>query len=102
MRIYAYRCQSGHVFEQEGNLDDDVAYCACGDSARRRPFTGAPYIQGETVARAIPDVQYRQEAERRELHENWGGADRAAEMVRGAVTTNEQGDKYLDMSRMET
>ena len=101
MRTYLYRCVEGHEFERQGGLDDDLVYCECGQSARRRPFSSVPFIKGETVAKQIPDPHYKQEAEKRELSRTWGDATRSMEMLRAARTTDAEGNMSVDMRKMQ-
>ena len=101
MRTYLYRCVEGHEFERQGGLDDALANCECGQSARRRPYSGVPFLKGETVAKQIPDPHYKQEAEKRELSQTWGDATRSMEMLRAARVENADGTKSVDMRKMQ-
>ena len=101
MRTYLYRCVEGHQFERQGGLDDDLVHCECGQSARRRPYSGVPFLKGETVAKQIPDPYYKQEAEKRELSQTWGDATRSMEMLRAARTTDAEGNMSVDMRKMQ-
>ena len=101
MRTYLYRCVEGHEFERQGGLDDDLAYCQCGQSARRRPYSSIPYLKGDTVSRAIPDPAYRMAAQEKDLKKTWGDADRSMEMLRAARTTDAQGNMSIDMRKMQ-
>lgn len=96
MRTYLYRCVEGHQFERQGGLDDDLVHCDCGQPARRRPYSSVPYLKGDTVARAIPDPAYRQDAEKRELHQTWGDASRSVEMLRAARVEDKEGRVYIN------
>ena len=102
MPTYLYGCGCGNAFEQFGKLDDSEADCpVCHNRARRRPFSGIPHLKGETVARYVPDPQYRAEAEKKALNRSWGDASRSAEMIRKAIVKDERGERSLDLSKME-
>ncbi len=80
--------------------DDRWVECACGLSAERKPFSGTPYLNGETVVSAIPDPVYRHEATRQAHRQSWGGPDRAVEMLRKNSFIDETGEKAIDMKGM--
>lgn len=102
MPTYLYGCGCGNAFEKFGKLDDSEADCpVCHNPARRRPFSGLPYLKGDTVARSIPDPVYKAEAQKRELNQTWGDASRSAEMIRKATVKDERGERSLDMSKMQ-
>ena len=48
-RRYDFKCPACGVFEAEGTLDERQIECACGLPATRLPFSGAPYLKGDTV-----------------------------------------------------
>ena len=99
MPTYAYGCGCGNSFEQYGSLDASVTECpVCHNPARRRPFSGIPYLKGDTVARSIPDPAYRQEAEKRELNRTWGDASRSVELMRKHTVTDETGQKHVNIA----
>ena len=100
MPLYDFRCPEHGVFEQYASREEAVVYHVCGQTARRMPFSGIPNLQGETVARSIPDPSYRHEAQKRELNRTWGDASRSVEMLRKASFTDEKGEKAIDMKRM--
>ena len=51
MPIYDLICESGHVTTKRGGYDLVSAPCACGATARRRPFNHVAIV-GETVMKA--------------------------------------------------
>lgn len=103
MPRYDYGCACGNTFEEFGTRDQGSMECpVCHKPARRRPFSGAPYLKGDTVARSIPDPAYRMEAEKRELNATWGDGSRSVEMLRNAMTETETGIKQIDLTKMRT
>lgn len=99
MPRYDFRCECG-VFEAEGSRDARETLCALGHPAERLPFSGLPHIRGETVARDIPDVSYRQDAEAKHLHKTWGTAERSVELMRKNTVTDAEGNRQLDVAGM--
>lgn len=98
--LYDFGCACGNSFEEYGSRDADYSECpVCHKPARRKPFSGAPHIKGETVARSIPDPAYRMEAEKRELNATWGDASRSVEMIRQNMVETPAG-KVLDLKGM--
>ena len=82
MPTYKYLCPNCHeAFEQQAGWNDRFIVCACGSEAERRPFSSIPNLKGETVARSIPDVDHRFDAEKREFQASWGGNDRTLDML---------------------
>lgn len=100
MPRYDYRCPNCGTFERDAGRDERQVECACGFTADRRPFSGAPYLNGQTVSRAIPDPAYRQEAEKRQFNDTWGTAERSMEMLRKNVVVDNEGRKSIDMKAM--
>lgn len=97
MPRYDYACPDCGVFEAVGGRDERFMECAgCGGTAERRPFSGYPAIKGETVATAIPDAMYRNEAQKRELNRTWGTGERSMEMLRAARKEDKEGRVYVD------
>ncbi len=84
----------------DAGRDERQVECGCGLAATRRPFSGVPYINGQTVSRAIPDVAYREEAEQRDLAATWGTAERSVEMLRKNTVVTKEGHKMIDMKAM--
>lgn len=57
MRVYSYRCECGYAAEARQKMDcKEIPCLACGKTAQRAPFSGVPYLIGETVARSIPNA----------------------------------------------
>lgn len=101
MPRYLYRCEEHGVFERFAGRDDRYVACDCSRTAKRLPYSGVPYLKGDTVPiRQIPDPVYRQEAEAKELHSTWGTAERSMEMLRKNVVVDDQGRKSIDMTGM--
>lgn len=101
MPRYDYRCPACGVYEAEGRRDERQIDCSCGLAATRLPFSGVPYLKGDTVpVRQIPDPVYRQEVEMKKLHSTWGTAERSMELLRKNVVTDDQGNKSIDMAGM--
>lgn len=100
MPRYDYRCLTCGVFDAEGSRDARQTLCPEGHPAERLPFSGVPYLNGETVVSAIPDPVYRQDAERKQLHATWGTGERSIEMLRKSVIVDEQGRKSIDLQKM--
>lgn len=108
MPLYDYRCPDCGVFEMYAGREEREVDCQCGQTATRRPFSGVPYLKGETVPRQIPEEAYRNEAQKRQLNSTWGGAERSMEMLRSSYRTDEAkskfeqtGFKQVDMKNME-
>ena len=97
MPRYDYRCLEHGVFEQQGRLDEDVVSCVCGQPARRCPYSGVPYLKGETVSRNIPDPEYKTDAQKRELRGQGWDIDRSVRTMRKGLVETEAG-KVLDMN----
>ncbi len=95
-RRYDFRCPACGVFEAEGRLDERQIECACGLAATRMPFSGTPFLKGETMPKQIPDAVYRHEAEARAFERSWGPEERAAETLRAHVVEDNQGRKFVD------
>ena len=86
----------------DGRRDERQVECACGMTATRLPFSGVPYLKGDTVpVRQIPDPAYRQDAAMKELHSTWGTAERSMEMLRKAAVTDKDGNKSIDLKAMK-
>ena len=107
MPIYLYSCPACGTFEMYAGRDDRQVECACGLAATRRPFSGVPYLKGETVPRQIPDEAYRTDAQKKEFNSNWGSSERTMEMVRSSVRTDKAkaafettGVKQIDQQNM--
>ena len=101
MRVYRYRCPGCGDFEALAGLDDRHIACACGLDAERRPYTGLPSIHGETVARNIPEMAYRNEAIKRDFNQSWGTAERSVELLRKHSYIDESsGDRVVDVKAM--
>ena len=100
MPRYDYRCPNCGIFEMDAGRDERQTEHVCGMTATRMPFSGAPYLNGQTVARAIPDPVYRQEAEQRDFTNSWGTAERSMEMIRKNVVVDAEGRKSIDMKAM--
>jgi putative FmdB family regulatory protein len=101
MPNYLYTCGLCGTFEQVGKLDDSTCICpTCHQSAQRRPFSGIPYLKGDTVARSIPDPAYRAEAEKRNLNRTWGDASKSAELLRKNTHEDATGFKQVDLAAM--
>ena len=100
MPIYAYKCPNCGVFEMQAGRDDRQVECACGFTATRRPFSGLPYLKGDTMPRQIPDPVYRQDAEQRQFEKSWGPEERAIEMMRSNLIEDKEGRKSVDTKAM--
>ncbi len=101
MARFDYACPNCGVFEMDAGRDERQVEHACGMTATRRPFSGVPYLNGQTVAKSIPDPAYRQEAEHRQLKETWGGVDRTYEMLHRNTHMDEKtGMKQVDLKAM--
>lgn len=99
MPRYDYGCAAHGIFEAFAGVNDSETPCpVCREPARRRPFSGAPYLRGATVPRQIPDASYRQEAEQRHLRETWGTAERSIEAIRHNTVTDNEGNRRLDVA----
>jgi putative FmdB family regulatory protein len=108
MPVYVYRCPACGGFEMLAGRDDRYVKCACGLDAERRPFSGVPFLKGETMPRQIPDIEYRTAAEKRQLASTWGTAERSMEMIRASTRTDgakesyeKTGFKHMDTKNME-
>ena len=103
MPTYAYLCPNCRdSFEAVGRTDDRFQECPrCGSSAERRPFSGIPYIKGETVARSIPDPSYAQEKGKKELKAQGWTAERSIDLIRKNLVTDDKGEKSLDLKAMK-
>lgn len=99
MPLYAYLCPFCRAaFEERAGLDDRFLECpGCGSTAERRPFSGVPYISGETVARDIPDASYRQEAQERGLKRDGWDLDRSVRHLRKGIKEDNQGRRFVDL-----
>ena len=103
MPVYAYHCPNCGIFEAYAGLDAGTLACPnCAQSARRRPFSSVPYIKGETVAKAIPDGFYRQEAEHRELKQQGWDLDRSVRHLRKGLVEDKDGHRSFDMRKAAT
>lgn len=100
MPTYDFRCPDCGVFELRAGYSERSVYCDCGRAAERLPFSGIPYLNGATVASAIPDPTYRQEAEKRDLNRSWGDASRSVEMLRKNVVEQKDGNKVINLAGM--
>lgn len=100
MPRYDFRCPAHGVFEADGRRDERQIECACGLPATRLPFSGVPYLKGDTVPRQIPDPAYRQEAEKRQLNATWGDASRSVEMLRKNSFVDNNGIRQIDMKAL--
>ena len=100
MPRYDFRCSTCGVFEAEGDREQRQALCPQGHPAERLPFSGLPYLKGETMPKQIPDEAYRTDAEKRAFERAWGPEERAAEMLRASVTEDNQGRKFVDTKAM--
>ncbi len=87
--------------------DDRQVECACGLAATRRPFSGVPYLKGETMPLQIPDPAYKEEAQKRQFNDTWGTAERSMEMLRAATKTkaaetaaDKTGLRHIDQQKM--
>ena len=100
-RRYDFKCPACGVFEAEGRVDERQVECACGLTATRLPFSGAPYLKGDTVpTRQIPDVAYKEEAQMKELHSTWGTVERTYELLHNNVVVDGEGNKSIDLAGM--
>lgn len=100
MPTYDFRCPRCGVFEASAGYSERSLDCPCGWAAERLPFSGIPYIGGATVATSIPDPQYRQEAQKRDLNRTWGDASRSVEMLRKNVFEDKSGHKQINLAGM--
>ena len=101
MPTFVYGCGVDGTFEAQAGRDDSSLPCpVCRQPARRRPYSSVPYLKGETVARSIPDPQYRHEAVKREFNDSWGDASRSVEMLRKSSFTDAEGAKHIDLKGM--
>lgn len=100
MPVYAYICPACGVFEKNAGRDERWVNCACGLDAERRPFSGLPYLKGETMPKQIPDETYRFDAEKRHFEKTWGPEERAAEMMRAHLLEDKEGRKSVDTKAM--
>ena len=92
MPLYAYSCGADGIFETYASRDDSYMDCPiCHQPARRRPFSGVPHLKGETVARAIPDPHYKQDAMAKEHRQTYGGVDKAMEHIRSGIVETDNG-----------
>lgn len=99
-RRYDYRCPACGVYEAEGTLDERQIECACGLPATRLPFSGTPFLKGETMPKQIPDPVYRHDAEKRAFEGAWGTEERTVEMMRANLVEDNQGRKSVDTKAM--
>ena len=74
-------CRDCGVLEMLGSRDEREVECACGNTASRLPFSGAPYLKGATVVKT------------------WT-AERSAELMRKHMHKDENGQKQLDLAAM--
>ncbi len=88
--------------------DDRQVECACGLAATRRPFSGLPFLKGETMPQQIPESAYREEAKKRQFNSTWGTAERSMEMLRASTktkvaetTADKTGFRHVDQQKME-
>ena len=100
MPVYLYRCEEHGVFERLAGRDDRYVECECSRIAKRQPFSGVPYLKGETMPKQIPDEVYRHDAEKRAFERSWGPEERAAETLRAHVVEDKQGRKFVDTKAM--
>ena len=101
MPTYSYRCAICGVYEAQGPRDERQVECPSGHTATRLPFSGVPYLKGDTVpTRQIPDVAYKEEAQMKELHSTWGTVERTYEMLHNNVVVDGDGNKSIDMAGM--
>ena len=97
MPIYRYRCPDCGVFEMDGRRDEREAECACGSTATRLPFSGVPYLRGETVSKNIPDPAYRFDAQAKEHRATGWDLDRAVRTLRTGIREDSEGRRYVDL-----
>ena len=102
MPRYDFRCPNCGVFEADGFRDERETECACGNIATRLPFSGLPYLKGETMPQQIPDSAYKAEAQKRELNRTWGDASRSVELLRKNSTVDDMGNRVIDVKGMAT
>lgn len=101
MPRYDYRCDACGVFERLAGRDDGYVPCVCGRTARRQPFSGAPYLKGETVVSTIPDPAYKFDAEARAHRESWGGIERVYDgLHKNQIVDEKTGQKSIDVKAM--
>jgi putative FmdB family regulatory protein len=100
MPLYDYHCSACGGFEMSAGRDERWVKCACGLDAERRPFSGVPYLKGETMPKQIPDEAYRFDAQKREFERSWGPEERAVEMMRANLVEDNQGRKSVNTKAM--
>lgn len=100
MPVYLYGCMACGVFEMLAGRDERYVKCACGLDAERRPFSGLPFLKGETMPKQIPDEAYRFDAQKRAFERSWGPEERAVEMMRANLVEDNQGRKSVDTKAM--
>ena len=100
MPKYDYRCPACGVYEAEGRRDERQVEHDCGLTADRLPFSGVPYLKGETMPKQIPDEAYRVDAQKRAFEKSWGPEERAVEMMRSNLVEDNQGRKSVNTKAM--
>ena len=81
--------------------DERQVECQCSLTATRLPFSGVPYLKGDTVVSAIPDPQYKFEAERRQFNDTWGPVEKVYEgLHKNTVIDDKTGQKSINTKAM--
>lgn len=100
MPMYDFNCPTCGGFEMLAGRDDREVECMCGLTATRRPFSGLPFLKGETMPLQIPESAYRLEAQKRQHTQNWGPAERSVEMLRKNSHVDNDGETVIDAKGM--
>lgn len=97
MPLYDFRCRAHGAFEATVGRGCSVQPCPrCGkDSARE---LSVPYIAGQTVARSIPDADYRHEAALRASRKSGWDVDRAVRAMRKSVREDSAGNRSVALT----
>ena len=102
MPRYDYRCPEHGIFEAHAGLDARQEPCpVCGFTSERRPFSGIPYLNGETTSKNIPEPVYKQHQEGKELRATGWDLDRAVRHLRGGIKETETGGHQFDPQAAE-
>mgnify|MGYP001611555329 CR=1 len=94
MPRYDYLCGAHGVFEATVGRGVTSHPCpTCGNPATRE--LSVPFIAGGTVARSIPDQDYRHEADLRESRASGWDTDRAVREMRKTMREDSHGEKHV-------
>lgn len=96
MPRYDFGCVRHGTFEATAGRDCTTQPCPrCGADAARE--LSVPFIAGATVARSIPDPEYRREADLRKSRASGWDTDRAVRAMRGAMHEGRDGQKSVNL-----